>query len=50
MEKQDLVKMLKEKIELKERTARIYDQICGQVALLEDLVRTEDKPKEEKKD
>lgn len=47
MNKENLIKLLNEKKELKERTARIYDQLCGQVALLEDLVKTEDKKSEE---
>ena len=47
MEKTDLIKLLKEKEELKERTARIYDQIVGQIALLQDLVKTEENIKKE---
>jgi hypothetical protein len=42
MNKEELKNMLKEKEELKERTARIYDQLVGQCALLLDLLKTEE--------
>jgi hypothetical protein len=42
MIKEDLCKMLKEKEELKERTARIYDQLVGQCVLLEELIKKEE--------
>jgi hypothetical protein len=44
----DLVKMLTEKKELRDRTARIYDQIVGQISLLEDLLKNEDTKEEVK--
>jgi len=50
MEKNELVQKLKEKVELKERTLRIYDQIVGQCSLLEDLIKNYEEPKIEVKE
>jgi hypothetical protein len=50
MGKNDLVQKLKEKIELKERTLRIYDQIVGQCSLLEELIKNCEEVKIEKEE
>jgi hypothetical protein len=42
MERKDLIKRLEEKKELRDRTARVYDQIIGQISLLEDLIKNEE--------
>jgi site-specific recombinase len=50
MNKEGLIKLLNEKKELKERTARVYDQIVGQIALLEDLIKGMEEVKTETKE
>jgi len=50
MNKDGLIKLLKEKQELRDRTARIYDQIVGQIVLLEDLVKEQEEVKTETKE
>jgi hypothetical protein len=50
MNREGLIKLLKEKQELRDRTARIYDQIVGQIALIEDLVKEPEEVKTEVKE
>lgn len=50
MTKEELIKLRNDKVELKERTARVYDQITGQIALLDDLIRANEEKKEEVKE
>ena len=50
MNKEGLIKLLNEKKELRDRTARVYDQIVGQIALIEDLVKEPEEVKTETKE
>jgi hypothetical protein len=50
MVKEELIQELEKKEALMQRTALIYQQLQGQVALLRELIKKEDSPKEEKKD
>lgn len=50
MNKEGLIKLLKEKQELRDRTARVYDQIVGQIVLIEDLIKNSEEVKTETKE
>jgi hypothetical protein len=50
MDKEGLTNLLKEKQELRDRTARVYDQIVGQIVLIEDLIKNSEETKEEPKE
>lgn len=49
MERSELAKKLEEKKEIRERLQTSFAQLVGQIALLEDLIKQEDTPKEEVK-
>ena len=53
MNKESLIKQLQEKEALKEKTESVFLQLVGQIALLRDLIKSEDeivtKPIEEQK-
>lgn len=46
MNKEDLIKLMEQKEDLLKKTEMIFQQLQGQIVLLRDLIKKENKPEE----